>query len=113
MEKATRDAIKTFGDENSINIILEKSYEEYIHGFKDEETGKVIKGYTDICNEIISKFPEPTEIILEADKKRICGAFWRVAESWEYPEKFWWVWKFWKDYLRQADAGYEECLCWY
>lgn len=50
LEKATQDTIKTFGDENSVNIILEKSYEEYIHGFKDEETGKVIKGYTDICN---------------------------------------------------------------
>lgn len=75
MEKATQDAIKTFGDENSVNIILEKSYEDYIHGFKDEETGKVIKGYTDICNEIISKFPEPTEIILEADKKEFAELF--------------------------------------
>lgn len=75
LEKATQDAIKTFGDENSVNIILEKSYEDYIHGFKDEETGKVIKGYTDICNEIISKFPEPTEIILEADKKEFAELF--------------------------------------
>lgn len=75
LEKATKDAIKTFGDENSVNIILEKSYEEYIHGFKDEETGKVVKGYTDICNEIISKFPEPTEIILEADKKEFAELF--------------------------------------
>ncbi|MDU1399785.1 hypothetical protein [Finegoldia magna] len=29
LEKATEDAKKTFGDENSVNIILEKSYEEY------------------------------------------------------------------------------------
>ena len=81
MEKATQDAIKTFGDENSVNIILEKSYEEYIHGFKDEETGKVIKGYTDICNEIISKFPEPTEIILEADKKEFAELFGELLKA--------------------------------
>ena len=81
LEKATRDAIKTFGDENSINIILEKSYEEYIHGFKDEEPGKVIKGYTDICNEIISKFPEPTEIILEADKKEFAELFGELLKA--------------------------------
>ncbi len=81
LEKATRDAIKTFGDENSVNIILEKSYEEYIHGFKDEETGKVIKGYTDICNEIISKFPEPTEIILEADKKEFVELFGELLKA--------------------------------
>lgn len=81
LEKATQDAIKTFGDENSVNIILEKSYEEYIHGFKDEETGKVIKGYTDICNEIISKFPESTEIILEADKKEFAELFGELLKA--------------------------------
>lgn len=81
LEKATQDAIKTFGDENSVNIILEKSYEEYIHGFKDEETGTVVKGYTDICNEIISKFPEPTEIILEADKKEFVELFGELLKA--------------------------------
>lgn len=81
LEKATKDAIKTFGDENSVNIILEKSYEEYIHGFKDEETGKVVKGYTDICNEIICKFPEPTEIILEADKKEFVELFGELLKA--------------------------------
>lgn len=35
--KATEDAIKTFGDENSVNIILEKSLEEYMEGFTDKE----------------------------------------------------------------------------
>lgn len=81
LEKATQDAIKTFGDENSVNIILEKSYEEYINGFKDEETGKVIKGYKDICNEIISKFPEPTEITLEADKKEFAELFGELLKA--------------------------------
>lgn len=81
LENATRDAIKTFGDENSVNIILEKSYEEYIHGFKDEETGKINKGYTDICNEIIAKFPEPTEIILEADKKEFVELFGELLKA--------------------------------
>lgn len=81
LEKATQDAIKTFGDENSVNIILEKSYDEYINGFTDEETGEVIKGYTDICNEIISKFPEPTEIILDADKKEFAQLFGELLKS--------------------------------
>lgn len=81
LEKATKDAIKTFGDENSVNIILEKSYDEYINGFKDEESGKVIKGYVDICNEIISKFPEPTEITLEADKKEFANLFGELLKA--------------------------------
>ena len=81
LEKATQDAIKTFGDENSVNIILEKSYEDYIYGFQDEETGRVIKGYTDICNEIVSKFPEPTEIVLEADKKEFAELFGELLKA--------------------------------
>lgn len=81
LEKATKDAIKTFGDENSVNIILEKSYDEYINGFKDEESGKVIKGYVDICNEIIAKFPEPTEITLEADKKEFANLFGELLKA--------------------------------
>lgn len=81
LEKATKDAIKTFGDENSLNVILEKSYKDYIQGFQDEETGKIIKGYEDICKEIIFKFPEPTEIILEADKKEFVQLFGELLKS--------------------------------
>ena len=80
-EKATEDAIKTFGDENSVNIILEKSYEEYMEGFTDEETGKVTRGYKDICNEIVEKFPDPTEIFLEVDKKEFVQLFGELLKS--------------------------------
>ena len=38
LEQATKDAIKLFGDENSLNIILERSYADYMHGFVDKET---------------------------------------------------------------------------
>ncbi|WP_277222117.1 type I restriction endonuclease subunit R [Peptoniphilus vaginalis] len=81
LEKATKDAIKTFGDENSVNVILEKSYEEYINGFKDEETGKVQKGYVEICNDLVSKFPDPTEIVLEADKKEFAELFGELLKA--------------------------------
>lgn len=81
LEKATKDAIKTFGDENSLNIILEKSYEEHINGFRDEKTGVVIKGYKDICNEILNKFSEPTEIRLEADKKEFVNLFGELLKA--------------------------------
>lgn len=81
LEEATRDAIKTFGDENSVNIILEKSYKEYIHGFIDEETGETVKGYIDICNDIVNKFSEPTEIVLESDKKEFVKLFGDLLKS--------------------------------
>nr|WP_314081629.1 type I restriction endonuclease subunit R [uncultured Leptotrichia sp.] len=75
LEKATKNAIKTFGDDNSVNIILEKSYNDYINGFKDEETGKSVKGYVGLCNEIVEKFPKPVEIEKNQDKKEFAELF--------------------------------------
>ena len=81
LERATEDAIKTFGDENSVNVILEKSYDEYINGFKDNETGKTFKGYIEICEELNEKFPDPTEIELEADKKEFVQLFGELLKA--------------------------------
>jgi type I restriction enzyme, R subunit len=33
LEKATIDAITLFGDKNTKNVVLEKSYKEYLEGF--------------------------------------------------------------------------------
>lgn len=81
LEKATKDAIKTFGDENSVNVILEKSFDEYMNGFKDEETKIIVKGYIELCNEILIKFPDPTEIYLESEKKEFVDLFGELLKS--------------------------------
>ena len=67
--------------ENSVNVILEKSYDEYINGFIDEETGKSMKGYVDLCNEIVDKFPNPVEIELDSDKKEFAELFGELLKS--------------------------------
>lgn len=69
LEKATQEAIKTFGDSNKVDIILEKSFDEYMEGFTDELTGVSVKGYLSVCKEILEKFPNPQEIYSEKDKK--------------------------------------------
>ena len=81
LEKSTKNAIKTFGDENSVNVILEKSYNDYIKGFKDEETGKSVKGYIDLCNEIVKKFPKPVEIEKNQDKKEFAELFGELLKT--------------------------------
>ena len=80
LEKATKDAIKLFGDENSINVIIERSYDDYINGFTDEDTGVVFKGYKELCEEIIEKFPDPTEIKLDKDKKEFVKLFGEILK---------------------------------
>ena len=81
LEKATKDAIKLFGDENSINVIIERSYDDYINGFTDEDTGVVFIGYKELCEEIVEKFPDPTEIKLEKDKKEFVKLFGEILKK--------------------------------
>lgn len=75
LEKATQEAIKTFGDSNKVDIILEKSFDEYMEGFTDELTGVSVKGYVSVCKEILEKFPNPQEIYTEKDKKEFVNLF--------------------------------------
>lgn len=75
LEQATIDTITLFGDKNTKNVVLEKSYEEYLKGFMDIITGEARKGYVDIVKELKEQFPQPDEIITEADKKAFVKLF--------------------------------------
>lgn len=75
LEKSTIDAITLFGDKNTKNVVLEKSYDEYMQGFTDIATGEARKGYLDIVKELEEKFPNPDEIQREKDKKEFAKLF--------------------------------------
>lgn len=75
LENATVDAISLFGDKNTKNVVLEKSYKEYLEGFKDIATGEARKGYVEIVKELKEQFPQPDEITTEADKKAFVKLF--------------------------------------
>ena len=75
LEQATIDAITLFGDKNTKNVVLEKSYEEYLKGFTDIATGEARRGYIDIVKELKEQFPQPDEIETEADKKAFVKLF--------------------------------------
>ncbi|WP_315546087.1 type I restriction endonuclease subunit R [Prevotella koreensis] len=75
LEQATIDAITLFGDKNTKNVVLEKSYEEYLKGFTDIATGEACRGYIDIVKELKERFPQPDEIETEADKKAFVKLF--------------------------------------
>ena len=81
LEKATKDAIKLFGDENSINIIVERSYDDYINGFVDDETGNTVRGYAELCQEILERFPEPTRITSEKEQKEFAKLFGEILKK--------------------------------
>lgn len=68
LEKATNDAIKLFGDKEANGIVLLKSYDDYYYGCVDDK-GKMIKGYEERIEELLSRFPLGEPIVGEQNKK--------------------------------------------
>ena len=81
LEQATIDAITLFGDKNTRNVVLEKSYKEYMEGFTDVLTGEARRGFVDVVRELEQRFPDPAAIEKESDKKafvKLFGEYLRV-----------------------------------
>lgn len=91
LEQATIDAITLFGDKNTKNVVLEKSYAEYMAGFTDAETGEARRGFLDVVNELQQRFPSPDEIVTEKDKKdfaKLFGDYLRVENVLQNYDEF-------------------------
>ncbi|MDL1913054.1 MAG: type I restriction endonuclease subunit R [Bergeyella sp.] len=91
LEQATIDAITLFGDSNTKNVVLEKSYKEYLEGFTDRATGAARRGYIEVVKELNEKFPNPEAIITERDKKefsKLFGEYLRVENILQNYDEF-------------------------
>ncbi len=91
LEKATVDAITLFGDKNTKNVVLEKSYKEYMAGFTDVATGEARRGFMDVVCELEQRFPDPSAIEKEADKKafvKLFGEYLRVENILQNYDEF-------------------------
>jgi type I restriction enzyme R subunit len=91
LEQATIDAITLFGDKNTKNVVLEKSYQEYMEGFTDLATGEARRGYLEVVTELEQRFPHPDEIVKEQDKKdfaKLFGEYLRVENVLQNYDEF-------------------------
>ncbi|NBW50660.1 MAG: type I restriction endonuclease subunit R [Betaproteobacteria bacterium] len=91
LEKATIDAITLFGDNNTRNVVLEKSYTEYMDGFTDAATGEARRGFVDVVKELEARFPDPAVIEKESDKKafaKLFGEYLRVENILQNYDEF-------------------------
>lgn len=75
LQQATIDAITLFGDSNTKNVVLEKSYKEYMEGFTDIVTGEARRGFKEVVAELEQRFPNPEQIVKEKDKKEFVKLF--------------------------------------
>lgn len=91
LEQATVDAITLFGDKNTRNVVLEKSYKEYMEGFTDTLTGEARRGFMDVVTELERRFPNPENIIKESEKKafaKLFGEYLRVENVLQNYDEF-------------------------
>jgi type I restriction enzyme R subunit len=91
LEQATIDAITLFGDTHTKNVVLEKSYREYMDGFTDKTTGEARRGFMDVVTELEQRFPNPEDIIKEVDKKdfaKLFGEYLRVENVLQNYDEF-------------------------
>jgi type I restriction enzyme R subunit len=91
LQQATIDAITTFGDKNTRNVVLEKSYQEYMEGYTDNVTGEARRGFIEVLHELETRFPDPEEILREADKKdfvKLFGEYLRTENILQNYDKF-------------------------
>ena len=91
LEQATIDAITLFGDKNTKNVVLEKSYKEYMEGFTDLATGEARRGFVEVVRELEQRFPDPSTIEKESDKKafaKLFGEYLRVENVLQNYDEF-------------------------
>ena len=91
LEQPTIDAITLFGDNNTKNVVLEKSYKEYMDGFTDAVSGEARRGFTDVVQELEQRFPDSSAIEKEADKKafaKLFGEYLRVENVLQNYDEF-------------------------
>ncbi|MBP1184194.1 type I restriction endonuclease subunit R [Methylobacterium sp. PvR107] len=91
LEEATVKAITLFGNANTKNVVLEKSYSEYMEGFTDQTTGEARRGFMDVVKELEERFPDPSGIAKEADKKafvKLFGEYLRVENILQNYDEF-------------------------
>lgn len=73
LEQATTEAIKLFGKTEESEVLLERSYQDYMHGYIKE--GEEQNGYLAVVQELRERFLNPSEITTESDKRAFVDLF--------------------------------------
>ena len=80
LEEATKEALRLFGDENSINVVMERCFNDYYLGYRDDDD-KYHEGYVDIAKELLEKYPDPAADLTDAAKRDFVNLFGRLLKK--------------------------------
>jgi type I restriction enzyme R subunit len=76
LRKATDDAISLFGDKDAKGVVLLKAFADYYDGYTDS-MGKH-PGYTELVNDMVTKFPEGEDPVGETNEKDFIKLFGQI-----------------------------------
>ena len=79
LDEATDKALALFGNKDAKGILLLKTFDDYYYGYKDRD--KDVRGYLEIVQELLEKYPLGVPIIGEEAEKafiRLFGALLRI-----------------------------------
>ena len=85
LEQATIDAITLFGKSNTRNVVMEKSYAEYMNGFTDALTGETKRGFTGNRCRAGKPFPGPGRYRIRKRKESLRQAVRGIPAGRKYP----------------------------
>lgn len=80
LEKATNDCLQLFGNKDAAGLILLKTFKEYYEGYEDAD-GKHQKGWKELVEELLSKFPLGKQIIGEKAEKDFIRLFGTILRA--------------------------------
>lgn len=78
LEQATIEALTLFGNQYTRTVVLEHSYDDYVDGFdggRDGDGGQHVRGYLEVVQELQERFPDPSAITTDADKRAFVQLF--------------------------------------
>lgn len=75
LEKRVNTAVSVFGDKEAGGIVLLKTFDEYYQGYDD------FKGYKNLVNELIEKYPINQEIVGEKNKREFVYLFNQILKT--------------------------------
>ena len=79
LQEETDEAIALFGNKEAGGIVLLKTYEEYYNGYEDDK-GREKEGYSQLIEELQSKFPLSEQITGESNKKEFVILFGNILK---------------------------------
>ena len=68
LEERLNEALGLFGDKDACGVVLLKSYNDYYYGYTDDKD-KEVRGYKQLVEELISKYPVGVPIYSEQEQK--------------------------------------------